>query len=71
MRIPFIAGNWKMYKNVQDAVIFTKELRSLVKDVTDVEIVIAPPFTAIHVPRPCGQAQSAMACTTSALTSSR
>jgi len=48
MRIPFIAGNWKMYKNVQDAVIFTKELRSLVKDVTDVEIVIAPPFTAIH-----------------------
>jgi triosephosphate isomerase len=48
MRIPFIAGNWKMFKTVQDAVIFTKELRSLVKDVTDVEIVIAPPFTAIH-----------------------
>jgi triosephosphate isomerase len=37
-----------MYKTVQDAVVFTKELRSLVKDVTDVEIVVAPPFTAIH-----------------------
>jgi triosephosphate isomerase len=48
MRTPFIAGNWKMFKTVQEAVVFTKELRSLVKDVTDVEIVVAPPFTAIH-----------------------
>ena len=48
MRTPFIAGNWKMFKTVQEAVVFTKELRILVKDVTDVEIVVAPPFTAIH-----------------------
>ena len=48
MRIPFIAGNWKMFKTVQEAVVFTKELRGLVKDIADVEIVIAPPFTAIH-----------------------
>jgi triosephosphate isomerase len=48
MRIPFIAGNWKMYKTVHEAVVFVKELRSLVKDLTDVEIVVAPPFTAIH-----------------------
>ena len=48
MRIPFIAGNWKMYKTVQEAVVFVKELRLLVKDVTDVEIVVAPPFTAVH-----------------------
>ena len=48
MRIPFVAGNWKMFKTVHEAVVFTKELRSLVKDVTDVEIVLAPPFTAIH-----------------------
>src|SRR5258708_1775417 len=48
MRIPFIAGNWKMFKTVQEAVVFTKELRSLVKDVADVEIVVAPPFTAVH-----------------------
>ena len=25
-----------------------KELRGLVKDVSDVEIVVAPPFTAVH-----------------------
>jgi triosephosphate isomerase len=48
MRIPFIAGNWKMFKTVHEAVVFTKELRSVVKDITDVEIVVAPPFTAIH-----------------------
>jgi triosephosphate isomerase (TIM) len=47
MRTPFIAGNWKMYKTVQEAVLFAKELRSLVKDVMDVEVVVAPPFTAV------------------------
>src|SRR5919109_2362771 len=37
-----------MYKTVHEAVVFVKEFRSLVKDVTDVEILVAPPFTAIH-----------------------
>ena len=48
MRIPFIAGNWKMYKTVADAVKYVKEFRRMVKDVENVEIVIAPPFTALH-----------------------
>jgi triosephosphate isomerase (TIM) len=48
MRIPFLAANWKMYKTVHDAVVYIKEFRSMVKDVTDAEIVVAPPFTAIH-----------------------
>jgi triosephosphate isomerase len=48
MRTPLVAGNWKMFKTVQEAVFFAKELRSLVKDVTEVEIVVAPPFTAVH-----------------------
>ena len=48
MRIPFIAANWKMFKTVHEAVVFAKEFRALVKDVTDVEIVVAPPFTALH-----------------------
>jgi triosephosphate isomerase len=48
MRTPFIAANWKMFKTVHEAVVFAKEFRSLVKDVTDVEIVVAPPFTALH-----------------------
>jgi triosephosphate isomerase len=48
MRTPFIAGNWKMYKTVAEAVKYVKEFRGLVKDITDVDIVIAPPFTALH-----------------------
>jgi len=37
-----------MFKTVHEAVVFVKELRSTVKDVAGVEIVVAPPFTAIH-----------------------
>ena len=48
MRTPFIAGNWKMYKTVQEAVSFVTDLRGLVKDGAGVEIVVAPPFTAVH-----------------------
>jgi triosephosphate isomerase len=47
-RIPFIAGNWKMYKTVQEAVVFVKELRSVVKDIADVEIVVAPSFIGVY-----------------------
>jgi triosephosphate isomerase (TIM) len=47
-RTPFVAANWKMYKTVHEAVVFVKEFRSMVKDVDDVEIVVAPPFTAVH-----------------------
>ncbi|HEY8549210.1 MAG TPA: triose-phosphate isomerase [Vicinamibacterales bacterium] len=47
-RTPFLAGNWKMFKTVHEAVVFAKEFRSLVKDMEGVEIVLAPPFTAVH-----------------------
>src|SRR4051795_1824061 len=48
MRTPFIAANWKMYKTVHEAVAFVKEFRPMVKDVHDVEIVIAPPLTSLR-----------------------
>jgi triosephosphate isomerase (TIM) len=48
VKTPFICGNWKMYKTVAETVKYVKEFRSLVKDFTGVEIVLAPPFTAIH-----------------------
>lgn len=48
MRTPFLAANWKMYKTVHDAFVFAKEFCNLVKGFDDVEIVLAPPFTAIH-----------------------
>ena len=47
-RAPFLAANWKMFKTVHEAVAYAKEFRQLVKNVDDVEIVIAPPFTAVH-----------------------
>ena len=47
-RTPFIAANWKMYKTVHETVAFIKELRSVAKDVHDVEIVVAPPFTSLR-----------------------
>ena len=48
MRVPFIAGNWKMFKTVHETTVYVKELRGLVKDINDVTVVIAPPFTAVH-----------------------
>src|SRR5258708_3137770 len=47
-RTPFIAANWKMHKTVLEAVAFIKEFRSMANDVFDVEIVVAPPFTALR-----------------------
>ncbi|HXG56345.1 MAG TPA: triose-phosphate isomerase [Vicinamibacterales bacterium] len=48
MRTPVIAANWKMFKTVQETVVFIKQFRSIAKNVADVEVVIAPPFTAVH-----------------------
>jgi triosephosphate isomerase len=48
MRTPIIAGNWKMFKTVQQAVVFTKEFRKLAQNLTDLELIVAPPFTALH-----------------------
>lgn len=48
MRTPVVAANWKMFKTVHEAVVYIKELRGLVRDVDNVEIVVAPSFTALH-----------------------
>jgi len=47
MRQPLIAGNWKMFKTVHEAVVHVKELRAEVKDVQGVDIVVAPTATAL------------------------
>ncbi|KXG74014.1 triose-phosphate isomerase [Thermotalea metallivorans] len=46
MRIPIIAGNWKMHKTIDEAVQFVKEIKDEVKG-TDVEVVICAPFTLL------------------------
>lgn len=47
MRIPIIAGNWKMNKNLAESVAFVKELAPKLADYTGVERVVAPTFLAI------------------------
>lgn len=46
-RRPLIAGNWKMFKTCSEAVETAKHLLKLVSKTTDVDVMIAPPFTAL------------------------
>jgi len=46
-RRPLIAGNWKMYKTCSEAVDTIAKLKELVNGVSAVDIMIAPPFTAL------------------------
>jgi triosephosphate isomerase len=48
MRRPIIAGNWKMNKTVSEAVDFIRQLKPLVADVKDTDIVVAPTFTSLQ-----------------------
>ncbi|HWS14643.1 MAG TPA: triose-phosphate isomerase [Candidatus Methylomirabilis sp.] len=47
MRVPVIAGNWKMYKTAGEAAAFVRAFRPLVSAVRGVEIVLAPPYPSI------------------------
>jgi len=47
MRKPLIAGNWKMYKLLGEAVETALSLKPLVANANHCEVVIAPVFTAI------------------------
>jgi len=47
MRIPIIAGNWKMYKTEEEAFQLASDLKQRLKDVDGVKMVICPPFTSL------------------------
>ena len=47
MRIPFIAGNWKMFKTTAQAVEFAKEFKELYHD-TDVRAAVCAPYTQLE-----------------------
>lgn len=46
MRIPFIAGNWKMYKTIGEAAQFAEEFKSRYTE-SDVKVAICAPFTQL------------------------
>ncbi len=48
MRTPLIAGNWKMHKTVSEALALVEALVPRVRGLDGVEVVVAPPFTALY-----------------------
>jgi triosephosphate isomerase len=46
-RKPLIAGNWKMYKTPEEAAETARELDERVRSAAEVDIMIAPTFTAL------------------------
>lgn len=51
MRRPVIGTGWKMNKTIPQTISYLKRLKKLVADVTDREIFVLPPFTALSEAR--------------------
>jgi triosephosphate isomerase len=47
MRRPIFAANWKMHKTVGEALDFVERLLPLVRSAAGVDVILAPPFTAL------------------------
>ncbi len=47
MRRPILAANWKMHKTTGEAEAFAAAFLPLVADAREVDVVLAPPFTAL------------------------
>jgi len=48
MRKPLIAGNWKMYKTIDEAVNLVNTIKAGVHQISGVDVVVCPPFTALQ-----------------------
>jgi triosephosphate isomerase len=46
-RTPLIAGNWKMNLDLDGAVALVKAIADSIKDLDEVDVLVAPPFTAL------------------------
>jgi len=46
-RKPIVAGNWKMNKNVAEAIDLAGDIKRDLADCKDVDVVLCPPFTAV------------------------
>lgn len=47
MRKPMIVGNWKMNNTIAESIRLVTELKELVSEVEDIDIVVAPSFVAL------------------------
>ncbi|MFC1884292.1 triose-phosphate isomerase [Thermodesulfobacteriota bacterium] len=50
-RIPLIAGNWKMNLSIEASAKLVKSIGEGIQGIDDVEVLVAPPFTAIGAVR--------------------
>jgi triosephosphate isomerase (TIM) len=50
-RTPFVAGNWKMNTNLEEAVNLIKTMQAPLHKIQGVEKVICPPFISLHAAR--------------------
>ncbi len=51
MRVPLIAGNWKMNTTVSEAVKLVGEMQPLLEPINNVEKVVCPPFVSLTAVR--------------------
>jgi len=51
MRTPFIAGNWKMHKTIEEATTLVHDLRAALKGITGCDVAVCPPFPALTAVR--------------------
>lgn len=47
MRTPFVAGNWKMYNTVDEAVAFVREVRYALNNIAGIDIAFCVPYICI------------------------
>lgn len=46
-RVPLVVGNWKMHKTSQEGAIFVRELAAYLGELSDRQVMVAPPFTGL------------------------
>jgi triosephosphate isomerase len=51
MRIPVIAGNWKMYKTEEEAFRLASDLKQKLGNLSGVAVILCPPFTSLFTVR--------------------
>jgi triosephosphate isomerase (TIM) len=51
MRVPLIAGNWKMHKTISEARSLARAVREGAAGATHCQVVLAPPFTSLAAVR--------------------
>ena len=49
MRLPIIAGNWKMNTTLDEAMALVKEMKDMLESIEGVEKVLCPPFISLAV----------------------